>query len=339
MSAIDLERMEALLRGDAPRTPAEERRSALLGELRGARLAAPEALRARVLATPRAPSRRPSWRLGLVVVPAALVLALAAALVHGFRHSGARPAASDSAQALKAPAAGTAPAAGARLAHTDASLTLRVAGDELAQKTDTATRLATSLGGFAESVVSRSPAEGPAESYLELRVPTHTVRRALAQLGELGTIVSQEVSVQDLQHELAVQSEQIAQLRRRVAALEEALSGPALPEAQRVLLRIRLAETQRALAQRVNARKGTIAAGRTSRISLVLTTQGDAAAAGQGSRLERVLRSAVDFLALEATVALYVLIVISPLAAVGAAAWWIAALRRRRDAQRLLLME
>ena len=98
MSASDVigsERMEALLRGDAPRTAGEERRAALLDGLRAAQLRAPEALRARVLAV--APERRParfrlpSRRLVLVLVPAAAAIAVGAALVHGLVGSGGQP--------------------------------------------------------------------------------------------------------------------------------------------------------------------------------------------------------------------------------------------------------
>ncbi len=58
--------------------------------------------------------------------------------------------------------------------------------------------------------------------------------------------------MQDLQHAFAVQSAQIAQLRRSIAALEQALRNPSLPDAQKVLLQIRLAEQKRALAQRLH---------------------------------------------------------------------------------------
>ena len=97
MSASDVigsERMEALLRGDAPRSGAEERRAALLDGLRAPQLRAPEALRARVLAAAPAPAQRASWlrrpsrRLALVVVPLAAALAVGAALVHGLVGSG-----------------------------------------------------------------------------------------------------------------------------------------------------------------------------------------------------------------------------------------------------------
>jgi hypothetical protein len=224
-----------------------------------------------------------------------------------------------------------------RLTHTDASLTVSVPStDKLREATSAATRIATSLGGFAQSVDYRTPADGGGASYIELRIPAANVQRALARLAALGTLVSQEVSVQDLQHDLTVQSEQIAQLRRRIAALNEALRSPALPEAQRVLLQIKLAESKRALAQRLNARKGTIAAGTTSRVSLVISTDKASIVPVHCGRLGRMLHSAVGFLAIEATVALYALIVVSPLLLVWALVWGLMRLRRRRDEHRLL---
>ncbi len=382
--AIGLERLEALLGGAAPRTDDETRRAALLGELRGATLRAPDALRARVIAAAPAPRRsfapRPSRRLILVAIPAALGLAVAAALVHGLTgSSGPRPVSLaahspaavgekapstfksftvpsagvggsslhaptqrgisttplDSAQSTLAPTTGTP----GRLQHTDASLQVRVADVEhLSAATSAATRIATSLGGYAQSVDYRTPQHGDGTAYIELRVPAQNVQRALARLAALGTLVSQEVSVQDLEHALEVQSAQIAQLRRTIAALQSALRDPALPDAQRVLLQIRLAESKRSLAQRLHARKGTIAAGTTARISLVIGTAKSSVVpvTHHRGRFGRMLHSALGFLGLEAMVALYALIVISPFAALVAVAWFLARLRRRRDEQRLL---
>jgi len=382
--AIGLERLEALLGGAAPRTDDETRRAALLGELRGATLRAPDALRARVIAAAPAPRRsfapRPSRRLILVAIPAALGLAVAAAFVHGLTgSSGPRPVSLaahspaavgekapstfksftvpsagvggsslhaptqrgisttplDSAQSTLAPTTGTP----GRLQHTDASLQVRVADVEhLSAATSAATRIATSLGGYAQSVDYRTPQHGDGTAYIELRVPAQNVQRALARLAALGTLVSQEVSVQDLEHALEVQSAQIAQLRRTIAALANALRDPALPDAQRVLLQIRLAESKRSLAQRLHARKGTIAAGTTARISLVIGTAKSSVVpvTHHRGRLGRMLHSALGFLGLEAMVALYALIVISPFAALVAVAWFLARLRRRRDEQRLL---
>jgi hypothetical protein len=377
--AIGLERLEALLGGDAPRTAAETRRAALLSDLRGATLQAPDALRSRVLAARPEPRRsffaqRPSRRLAFVVLPAVLTLAVTAAIVHGLT-TGSSPhpvtfgqpaivhGAAPNAKRLAAPptsttstwsadtgaaggggsagtfVAGLAPATpSGRLAHTHASLEVRVADTEhLSSATSAATRIATSLGGYAQSVDYQTPQGGSGTASIELRVPAQNVQRALTRIAALGTLVSQEVSVNDLQHALQVESAQIAQLRRRIAALRTAIADPALADAQRVLLQIKLAESKRALSQRLHARKGTISAGTTARISLVLGTERSVITpVPPRGRTSRMLHSAVGFLGLEGTIALYALIVISPLAVLGGLAWGLARARRRRDEQRLL---
>jgi hypothetical protein len=140
------------------------------------------------------------------------------------------------------------------------------------------------------------------------------------------------LSVTDLQTRLQTQSSQIAELRRRVAALQAAVDDPSLPAAQKVLLRIRLAEAERALAQRLHARQGTLASGATARISLVIGTEKAITPIPHRGRIDRMLHSAVGFLALEAMVLLFALIVISPFALVAAIVW----LWRRRSVDRLL---
>ena len=77
-----------------------------------------------------------------------------------------------------------------------------------------------------------------------LRVPVQNVKAALSRLTALGTIVSQNLSVTDLQHDLQVETAQIAELRRTIAALTAALRSPSLPDAQRVILQIRLANAK-----------------------------------------------------------------------------------------------
>ncbi|HEY5059345.1 MAG TPA: DUF4349 domain-containing protein [Gaiellaceae bacterium] len=373
MSATDvigIERLEALVRGDAPRTDGERARGALLAELRGATLRAPEALRARVAAVEpvrrHVPLRKPSRRLAFVVVPAALALAVAAAIAHGLLGSGGAKTvqhgvADQALSGVRAPktpvfgvASGSAAAvpatpslqtqlaptvgSGTRLQRTEASLQVRVPDvSGLSAATSAATRIATSLGGYAQSVVYRTPAGGGGASYIELRVPAQNVRTAIAKLAALGSLVSQQVSVQDLQHDFAVESAQIAQLRRTAAALAKALRNPALPDAQRILLQIRLAETKRALSQRLHARTGTVTSGTTARISLVLSTEKSIVpVTHHRGKLGRMLHSAVGFLGLEGTIVLYALIVLSPLAAVAALVWGLLRVRRRRDEHRLL---
>ena len=354
MSANEMT-VETLLRAHAPR--------------------APESLRARVLALEPSPRRSASRRLLLVALPAAAALGVVAAVVHGVIGSnGSQPqpvagkplvaAEPGGGVTPKAPAptfgaaggaavgAATAPVDRAhraalaqsvaggtgRLQHTDASLQVRVAGTkELAKATSAATRIATSLGGYAQSVVYRTPQSGGGASYIELRIPAQNVRTALARLAALGTLLSQDVSVQDLQQRFETESAQIAQLRRRIAALQRALRDPALPDAQRVLLQIKLAESKRALSQRLHARKGTVSAATNANVSLVLSTEKSIVPpAHRHGRLGRMLRSAVGFLALEGMIALYALIVVCPLALLAALLWWLARLWRRREADRLL---
>jgi hypothetical protein len=372
--------MDALLAGDAPRTAAEARRALLVADLRAATLHAPETLHARVAAARPARKRafvqRPSWKLVALVVPAALGIAVTAAVVHGLTGSsggkngqpvaakrastppdtfsqnspfsessgsgaiGTVPAPNTDSSAIQAQKlAPTVSGSSSRLQHTEASIQIRVPdADHLSSATTAATRIATSLGGYAQSVDYRTPQHGAPAAYLELRVPAQNVQKALARLGGLGTIVSQQISVQDLQHALEVESAQVAQLRRRIAALAQAVRNPALPEAQRVLLRIKLVESRRALSQRLHARSGTVAAGTTARISLVLGTKQSVVTPVSHHRgpLGRKLHSALGFLAIEGMVVLYALIVISPFAAIGGLAWALARLRRRRDERRLL---
>jgi hypothetical protein len=334
---------------------------------------APEALRARVLelAQPAARTRLPSLqprRLALVGGLAMLALALTAALVHGVRTpasqratvAGAKAPAWEGAVTTTPDSQQLAPAkrkaftgsngavgsgavegvpaspnvAGARLTHTAASLQVRVTSvDALAAATSHATRIATALGGFAQSVQYSTPQGGSGSAFLELRVPAENVKLAISRLGSLGTIVSQQLSVTDLQQTYTTQSSQIAQLRRRIAALRAAIADPSLAESQRVLLRIKLAESKRALAQRLSVRKGTLAAGTTAAISLEIGTEkAIAPAPAKRGRLDRMFRSAVGFLALEGMIALYALIVASPIALVLAALWY----WRRRSVDRLL---
>jgi ribosomal protein L25 (general stress protein Ctc) len=314
MSTVDL------LRAHPPRTPDE--------------------LRERVLALrPPEPRRRLRVR-PVLVLAAALALAIAAAVVHGFRTS-APVARHELPQATTAAVGGGAAANGRlapkdfavpsaspnRIQHTDASIRIRV--DDAGAATSKATRIATGLGGYAQSVVYDG-----GQASLDLRIPTANVQKALAQLGGLGTLVSQHISIEDLTHKLQLQSAQIAQLRRRVAALQKALHDPALPDAQRVLLQIKLSEAKRALAQRVNGQKGTLAQGATSRVSLVLTTKKAAAAAPHGrGRVGRMLHSALGFLAIEGLVFLFALIVASPIVLALGVVWFV----RRRATERLLV--
>lgn len=356
---------------------------ALVSELRATAPVAPDRLRERVLEGAPAPRRRMSRkrRLFLVVVPVAVVLAVGAALVHGFVSTGsprtdataptfgrelkgahsapqATPAQKQS-HGLYSPAtrnstpAGSLSAAGSpkttfedalpgksftipknRLVHAVASLQVQVSsGSDLSKATNEASQIVGSLGGYAQSVRYEANHHGAGSAVLELRVPVQKAQTAIAKLGALGKLLSQQVSTQDLQATLTHQTSAIGSLRRAIAVYESALQSTTLPASQRAILQIRLNNARRALARLQHARKGTLASGATADISLLLTTHNGAAVVTHhgSTRIGRLLGDAARFLALEGIIVLYALIVLAPVLLLGALGWWILRERRRRE--------
>jgi Domain of unknown function (DUF4349) len=373
---------------------------ALVSELRASPPVAPESLRQRVLEgapASRAPRSR-KRRFALVVVPVAVVLAVGAAVVHGFVNSGSHPEALQAARVLHgavtttpskeavpqaerkaakaAPANGTPVfgyhltqnqtkekdysgfyAAGAdalgslktgqnaavsiptnRLVHATASLEVQVTGSELSKKTNQASQIVGALGGYAQSVHYEASHHGGGNAILALRVPVQKAQIAIAHLGNLGKLLSQQVSTQDLQAKLTGQTNAIGSLRRAIAVYESALQSTTLPASQRAILEIKLNNARHALARLRHARTGTVASGATADISLLLTTQNHAVVGPQhhgSTRIGRLLGSAAHFLALEGIVVLYALIVLAPFLLIGGLVWWFLRERRRRE-ERLL---
>src|SRR3954454_17587152 len=360
---------------------------ALVSELRANPPVAPERLRQRVLEgapASRAPRSR-KRRLVLVVVPAAIVLAVGAALVHGFVSSGSKssvnaaslPARANprlSPHALKklvhagsattaatadregvpkgtqsfspaynldqngVVASGAAVLAGSqssierslsipknRLVHAVASLQVGVKGKDLSAKTNDASQIAGSFGGYAQSVRYQHSRNGYGNAVLELRVPVQNAQAAIAKLGGLGTLLSQEVSTQDLQAKVTHQTSAIGSLRRAIAVYEKALESTTLSATERVAIQIKLNNARHALARLRHARNATQALGATADISLLLTTRNHAIVGHhhESTRIGRLLGSAAHFLALEGIIVLYALIVLAPFVLLGALAWWI----------------
>ena len=359
---------------------------ALVSELRANPPVAPERLRQRVLEGAPAPRRQRSRKrkLVLVVVPAAVILAVGAALVHGFVSTGSHAqsftsinralgptTATGSGQPLKGAthakakqsqegafksynltqdSAGVASAPTAlealpsvrksvtiprnRLVHAVASLQVGVKSSNLSDKTNEASQIVGSFGGYAQSVRYQATHQGDGEALLALRVPVQNAQKAISKLGGLGTLLSQQVSTQDLQAKLNQQNSGIGSLRRAIAVYENALQSTTLSASERVALQIKLNNARHALARLRHARTGTLASGATADISLLLTTRGHAIVAphhGGSTRIGRLLGSAAHFLALEGIIVLYALIVLAPVLLLGALAWWILRERRRRE--------
>ena len=351
---------------------------ALVAELRATPPVAPERLRQRVLALEPGPRHRMSGRrrLALVVVPVAVVLAVGAALVHGFVDSGSNDRSRAEVLGLAAGQAATPDVAGKiahralrpattvasgalaqksyapahfnalqipknRLVHASASLEVRVPSrSALSKATNRATQIVASLGGYAQSVRYQSFRRGGGGAVLALRVPVQKAEKAIGRLGNLGTLLSQQVSTKDLQQQLTQETNQIGSLRRAIAVYLHALQSGSLSASERVQIQIRLANARHAITEQRKARTGTLASGATSDISLTLTTNKNAGVFGahhhKDGRFDRLLGSAASFLALEGIIVLYALIVVGPLLLLGGLAWWLVRERRRREDSRLL---
>jgi len=383
---------------------------ALVSELRATPPVAPQRLRERVLALGPVERRRMSnrRRLTLVVVPVAVVLAVGAALVHGFVNSGSNQVRADAVQRavgslstvnhgqaqLTAPVpspgnTATTPSAGQgaaekraaatklmpnlrahngvvysaagkplqhllgsttysfdrlaipknRLVHADASLQISVKSRAaLSKATNSATQIVSSLGGYAQSVRYQSSHAGQGDAVLELRVPVQKAETAIGRLAGLGTLLSQQVSTQDLQQQLTSQNNGIGSLKRAIAVYEQALKSGTLSGSERVQIQIKLSNARHAITQLRRNRTATLQAGATSNISLLLTTRQHAFVVTHhhgSTRVGRLLGSAAHFLALEGIIVLYALIVVAPLLILGGLAWWVLRERRRRE-ERLL---
>jgi Domain of unknown function (DUF4349) len=227
-----------------------------------------------------------------------------------------------------------------RLVHADAMLQVRVPSHSaLTKATNQATQIVGSLGGYAQSVQYQSSRNGTGNAFLELRVPVGKAETALAKLGALGTLVSQQVSTQDLQQQLTRQTDSIGTLRREIAVYVQALQNGNLSATERVAIQIKLENARHSLKLLRKARTATVASGATANVSLTLTTNKDAGlvpAHHQSGRFDRLLGSAAGFLALEGIIVLYALVVLSPFLIIGGLTWWILRERRRREESRLL---
>jgi hypothetical protein len=237
---------------------------------------------------------------------------------------------------FKEPAVGL-PITPGRLTEVHASLRLRVRNvDGLSKATAHAMRITRNLGGFVQSVDYGTPSGGNGDAYLTVRIPVGNVQKAVTRFTALGSILSQHLSIRDLQNQANAEELRILQLRQLAAQLRAKLSG-SLTSEERVAVQARLDAVRGLLRAKTGQHAGTLRQGRLSTFELELTTRkGAAAAPSHPGRIGRAAKHA--FSALSKTIAglLYVLIVLSPLLVLAAAALWGARYRRRRLEQRLL---
>jgi hypothetical protein len=337
----------------------------IVDELRGSRPRAGEALRLQVLTAATTPRPAPlsvverlrRRRLALAL-PAAAGLAVAAAVAVGVTRPSPAPVAAEAIASKAAaersaasPPAGAATFAGpaqdaataqatapgptaGRAQRFSATLTLGVDDtDALSAATQQALAIARDLGGYVVSVQYATGSSGAAS--LTLRVPSGQAATAVTRLSDLGTILAQNVLIDDLQESLDALDRQVERLRAQIAALTAAIDRAPTP-AQRARLVERRAQAQAQLQALRTNRAATAEAARNATIQLELRTDESSTAPAPGSRLDRALDKAVAVLAWEAVVVLAMLVAAAPLALVALGVWLTRRTRRRREEERLL---
>jgi len=332
----------------------------LINELRATRPAAPDELRTRVRTLAAAqPVRRPrlaAWRFPvrrglLIAVPAAAAVALASAGVLGLARPEA-PQALSQASAEKstagsqartpAPTAADAqaasPAFGAattQAQRVSATLTVEVRdSNAVSRAAQDALELTRSLGGY---VVSSSVATGDTGSAaIVVRVPVTRVQDAVAGLSGLGRIVSQQVTIDDLQANLDELQRREAQTGVQIARVRARLDSGGLDAETEAVLRAKLHTLRAELVDVRSQIAATNAEARMSTIQLTVVTRDTSGAVVPPSRIHRAIDQALNVLAWEGIVVLGLLIVLTPLALVAACVLVARRLYRRREEERLL---
>src|ERR687891_2132441 len=345
----------------------------LIHELRVSRPAAPAELRARVREIAKrevavAPgllerlrARVPERRLALFALPAAVTLALATAGVLGLARSDtpgmeafseqfstADKAAPESAVpgAIAPPVTTTLGAADAdrsratpgpadRAQRISATLTVEVAdSDGVSDAAQKALDLTRRLGGH---VVSASVVTGEgANAAITLRVPSARVQEAIVQLSALGDIVSQQVSIEDLQETLDTLERRERSVRAQIAVLVARLESDSLDAETRARLEARLQNLRVELRALRRGQASTRAEARMATIQLTVVTPESSGGVAPVSRLDRTLARSLDVLVWEGVIALAIAIVAAPFALVALGTWLGRKLYRRREEDRLL---
>ena len=326
---------------------------------------APAGARAPVWSRFRLPARRGA----LVALPAAAALALVSAGAIGLsRSDGSEVAAleSDAAQiqeVQKAPAdtatAGSpdSPTAEARAAldrtfgqtanlqsvgptpgraqRVSATLTVEVKDpDAVSGAAQEALDLTRRLGGHVVNASVLTGEEGMAS--LTVRVPVGRIQDAIVELSSLGRIVSQQISIDDLQATLDRLERRERSVQAQIAVLVARLESDTLDAETRARLENRLQNLRSELRQLRRGISGTTAEARMATLKLTVVTPETGAVAPPPSRLDRALDEAVNVLVWEGVILLAILIVAAPFAFVALVAWLGRRYYRRREEERLL---
>jgi autonomous glycyl radical cofactor GrcA len=224
-----------------------------------------------------------------------------------------------------------------RLADLHAVLMLKVDDrSQLSDATAKAMKIARSLGGYIASAHYQSPSGGVAISTLRLKVPATHAQDALTRISELGEILSQKVSLEDVQRTVTVEGDQIKTLQGRIADLERSLSDSSLTPSARSQLQVQLANARANLHSIQAQRSANVRRGRLATITLTLTTGDLPKPAATPSRIHKAIDRAWNGLSSEISWAAMTIIVASPFLLLAALLAVLIRSRRRREERRLL---
>ncbi len=159
---------------------------------------------------------------------------------------------------------------------------------------------------------------------------------AIVQLSALGRIVSQQVTIDDLQATLDALERRERSVRAQIALVSARLESETLDAPTRAQLEARLKTLRSELRQLRRDTAATSAEARMATIQVSVVTPGALGAVSVPSRLDRSLDEALNILVWEGVVALAILIVAAPFALIIAATWIGRSLYRRREEEKLL---
>jgi Domain of unknown function (DUF4349) len=336
----------------------EPRIDEIVRELRETAPPAPQNVRERVSALPQ-PEPRRAFRIGLrpalaAAAAAAVALAVGAAALNALTGgSGTAERERMAAEELKIPtgserrsalrtdsvaragvvAGRSAVPPSSRLQNYDALLRLRVRNpDELSDALKRAVLETRRLGGYVVSAQYAQAAQG--DGSLVVRVPIGRVQDAIASFSNLGTILVQRISLQDIQPQADRLAKSISARRARIAELQAKQRQVGLTPAELAGLTHAKAD----LTRLVQRRAAVVRQGSYARVSLGLTTRKEAESTkkDEPGAFGTFLDDAGNIFAMEAIAVLYALVVVGPFALLAALALLGERARRRRANNGLL---
>jgi hypothetical protein len=224
-----------------------------------------------------------------------------------------------------------------RATDVDLWMEIRLAdAEELSGAASEAMGITRELGGWvAASDIDTEGKEGTAE--LALRVPVGRVEDAMVRLGELGTVTGQQIETVDLQAGIDRRTSRIERLERAIRFLELRLESGTLTPEEELRVRLRIERHENDIS---DLRRATLADRReaaTSELTVALHTREAAAKKDEDEGgVAGVTRDALDFLGAAGAIALFLVIVLSPIVLLLVLLWLAFRARSRRLESRLL---